>query len=152
MKSGEGKKVLVAAADKRDAKCVSNYEMLFGDGAASVLLGDEDVVAEFKGSYSMSDDFIDHYRGQTEQFDHTWEERWTRDEGYAKIVPQAIKGLLSKLGISMAEVDKLIFPCLFKREHAAIAKAVGATLSGRHAISKCMQHWNHRSLWRVIAI
>jgi len=38
VKSGEGKKVLVAAADRRDAKCASNYEMLFGDGAASVLL------------------------------------------------------------------------------------------------------------------
>ena len=44
VRSGE-KKVLVAAADKRDAKCGSNYEMLFGDGAASVLLGDEGVVA-----------------------------------------------------------------------------------------------------------
>ncbi|MBI2863776.1 MAG: hydroxymethylglutaryl-CoA synthase family protein [Chloroflexi bacterium] len=127
VKSGEGKNVLVAAAEKREARCGTNYEMLFGDGAASVLLGDEDVVAEFKGSYSVSHDFVDHYRGQNEQFDHTWEERWTRDEGYAKIAPQAIKGLMAKLGITMAEVDKLIFPCLFKREHAAIAKAVGAT-------------------------
>ncbi|MDO8670203.1 MAG: 3-oxoacyl-[acyl-carrier-protein] synthase III C-terminal domain-containing protein [Dehalococcoidia bacterium] len=127
VKSGESKTVVVAAADMREAKCGSNYEMLFGDGAAAVLLGAEDVVAEFKGSYSVSYDFVDHYRGKHEQFDHTWEERWTRDEGYVKIVPEAINGLLAKLGVTMAQVDKLVFSCFFKREHAAIAKAVGAS-------------------------
>ncbi|MGQ9677639.1 MAG: OB-fold domain-containing protein, partial [Chloroflexota bacterium] len=125
VKSGEKKQVLVAAADKRDTRAGSFYEMWFGDGAAALLVGDEDVIAEFKGSYSVSCDFVDHYRASTRRFDYTWEERWLREEGYLKIYPQAIGGLLAKLGISGDQVDKLVIPCLFKREGATIAKAVG---------------------------
>ncbi|MBU0702912.1 MAG: short-chain dehydrogenase, partial [Chloroflexi bacterium] len=126
VKSGERRNVLVAASDKREAKAASFYEMWYGDGAASILLGDENVIAEFKGAYSVSYDFVDHYRGAGQRFNYTWEERWVREEGYGKIVPEAINGLLAKLGISIGEVDKLIYPCFIKRQHAIIAKIVGA--------------------------
>ncbi len=126
VKSGERKSVLVAASDKREAKAASFYEMWYGDGAASVLLGDENVIAEFKGAYSVSYDFVDHYRGAHERFNYTWEERWVREEGYGKIIPEAINGLLAKLDISMDDVDKVIYPCFIKRQHAAIAKIIGA--------------------------
>ena len=39
-----GKKVLVTATDRRETKAGSFYEMWFGDGAASLLLGDEDLI------------------------------------------------------------------------------------------------------------
>lgn len=126
IKSGEKNKVLLTATDRREAKAASFYEMWFGDGAASLLLGDEDVIAEFKGAHSVSCDFVSHYRGAQRRFDYTWEERWVRDEGYAKIIPQAVNGLLTKLGISIDAVDKVIYPCLFKHQHAKIARAIGA--------------------------
>ena len=71
--------------------------MWFGDGAASVLLGEGDVIAEFLGSESLSLDFVDHYRGAQSRFDYTWEERWVRDEGYAKIIPEVVGRLFKKL-------------------------------------------------------
>ena len=126
IKSGEKKGILITASDRREAKAASFYEMWFGDGAASLLLGDKDVIAEFRGAHSVSYDFVSHYRGAQRRFDYTWEERWVRDEGYAKIIPQAISGLLAKLGISMDDVDKVIYPCLFKRQHAHIATTIGA--------------------------
>ena len=116
----------MAAADKRETKPAYFYEMWFGDGAASVLVGDEDVVAEFLGSYSLTYDFVDHYRGSKSEFDYTWEERWLREEGYSKIIPEAVNGLFKKLNISMNDVQKLVFPCLFKAEHRAIGKKLGA--------------------------
>ncbi len=127
VKGGERKNILVTAADKRETKPAYFYEMWFGDGAASFAIGDKDVIAKFKGSYSLSYDFIDHYRGATKKFDYTWEERWIRDEGYSKIIPEAINGLLNKLNISMEDVDKLVYPCFFKAEHKKIAKKLGAT-------------------------
>ena len=39
---------------------------------------------------SISDDFVDHFRGPNEEFDYNWEERWIRDEGYLKIIPKLI--------------------------------------------------------------
>jgi 3-hydroxy-3-methylglutaryl CoA synthase len=121
------KKVLVTATDKRETKGAYFYESWFGDGAASLLLGSENVVAEFKGAYSVSYDFTDHYRGTGFKIDYMWEERWMRDEGYSKIIPEAVNGLLKKLGITMNDVNKLVFPCFFKAEHGAIAKSLGAT-------------------------
>ena len=129
IKSGEKKRVLVTASDRREAKAASFYEMWYGDGAASLLLGDggEDVIAELKGATSVSYDFVDHYRGARQRFNYTWEERWVREEGYGKIIPEAINRLLSKLGISMDEVDRVVYPCFIKRQHGRIARIIGAT-------------------------
>ncbi len=126
VKGGEKHQILVAASDNRRTKSASVQEMRFGDGAGSLLVGDENVIAEFIGSYSLSYDFVDHYRGQDTKYDYNWEERWIRDEGYAKIYPEAIQGILDKTDTSIGDVTKLIYPCLIGRAHASVAKSVGA--------------------------
>ena len=135
---GAKKNVLVAATDMRETKAAYFYEMWFGDGAAAFTVGDEDVIAEYKGSYSVSHDFADHYRGNGYKYDYMWEERWIRDEGYTKIIPEAVNGLFKKLGITMEDVDKLVFPCFFARDHSGIAKSLGAdkskTVDNMHAV------------------
>lgn len=126
VKGGERRSVLIAASDKRESRAASNYEMLFGDGAASLLLGEEGVIAEYIGSYTASYDFPDHYRGAERQYDYNWEERWLREEGYAKIIPEAISGLLAKLDLSIQDVAKVIYPCILRREHPGIGQMLGA--------------------------
>jgi len=125
--SGERNQILVTATDKREAKAAYFYEMWFGDGAASMLVGTKDVIAEFLGSFTVTYDFVDHYRGAESMYDYMWEERWVRDEGYSKIIPEAVSGLFEKLSITIDDVDTVVFPCFFKREHAKIAKTLGAT-------------------------
>ncbi len=127
LKGGDKHTILVTAADHRKTRSASFYEMWFGDGAASLLLGNENVIAEYKGSYSLSVDFVDHYRGQGKTFDYTWEERWIREEGYAKIIPQAINGLFKKYGLSIKDISKVVYPCFITREHKGIAKKIGAS-------------------------
>ncbi|MFA6032969.1 MAG: 3-oxoacyl-[acyl-carrier-protein] synthase III C-terminal domain-containing protein [Myxococcota bacterium] len=124
--SGARKQIMVTASDMRETKAAYFYEMWFGDGAASVLLGADNLIAEYKGGFSVTHDFVDHYRGAQSRYDYMWEERWVRDEGFAKIVPQAVNGLFKKLGITMNDVDTFVFPCLFKAEQRSIAKALGA--------------------------
>ncbi|MDD5100388.1 MAG: SDR family NAD(P)-dependent oxidoreductase, partial [Syntrophales bacterium] len=124
---GSRKNILVAAAEKRETKPAYFYEMWFGDGAAAFLVGDRDVIAEFKGAYTVSYDFVDHYRGAGKRYDYMWEERWAREEGYSKFIPEAVDGLFRKLGITMDDVQKVVFPCLFRAEHKAIAKKLGAS-------------------------
>jgi len=127
VKGGDRKEIVVAATDKRKTKAAYFYEMWFGDGAAALSVGSDNVIAEYKGSFTLSDDFVDHYRGSDSEFDYMWEERWVRDEGYGKIIPLAIKGLFEKLHITMEDVDTLIYPCFFKADHKKIAKLLGAT-------------------------
>ncbi len=127
VRGGEKKQILVTASDKRETRAAYFYELWFGDGAASVMVGDTDVIAEFRGSYSVSRDFVDHYRGAWNSYDYVWEERWVRDAGYSQIIPEAVNGLMTKLGITMEDVDKLAFPCFFQAEHRKIAQALGAS-------------------------
>lgn len=101
---------LVVAGETRRSKTASAQELLFGDGAAAVLLGAEDPIARPIGSHQVSIDFVDHYRGAGEAFDYAWEERWIRDEGYRRIVPSTVSALLDRTGISPDTIDHFVLP------------------------------------------
>ncbi len=124
--SGQRKHLMVTASDRRETKAADFYEMWFGDGAAALMVGAADVIAEYKGSYSVSHEFVDHYRGADKKYDYVWEERWARDLGYGRIIPEVVNGLLEKLGLTISDVDKLVYPCVFKRDHRNIAVQLGA--------------------------
>jgi 3-hydroxy-3-methylglutaryl CoA synthase len=126
IKAGSAKSIMLCTADCRLGKAGSSQEEIYGDGAASLLIGDSDVIATLEGSYSVSYDFTDHWRGEEDKFDRTWEDRWIRDEGYGKFIPEAISGLLKKYELSIKDIAKVVYPCLYVREHAAIGKRLGA--------------------------
>lgn len=85
--------------------------MQYGDGAAALLLGADDVLAEFIGAEQFAADFLDHFRGRDAAFGFDWEERWVRDEGYLKIVPATVRALLGKAGVDAGAIDHFIMPC-----------------------------------------
>lgn len=126
VKGGDKHQILVTASDKRRTKAASNEEMLFGDGSGAMVVGDNNVIAEYLGGYTTSLDFVDHYRGEDAKFDYNWEQRWIRDEGFSKIYPEVFKGVLDKTGVGIDEVSKMIFPCIFGRIHATLGASVGA--------------------------
>ncbi len=126
VKSGEYNNVLIAASDRRITKMGYLHELWAGDGAAAITLGSENVIAEFKGSYTVTDDFVDHYRGLSEKFDYNWEERWIKDEGYGKIIPKAVSGLMEKTGVKGEDVARFTTPCVFgTRAVSGIAAKLG---------------------------
>lgn len=125
IQAGSKSNVLVVASDKRNAKMATMLEMFYGDGAAALLFGNKDVIAEFKGSYSVNCDFVDHYKGYGKEFDYSYEERWVRDIGYGRIIPEAIRGFLAKSGMKIGDFSKVIYPCYFSGTHNAIAKSLG---------------------------
>jgi len=120
-----GGNVLVAASEHRRTKAASQLELLYGDGAAALLLGAGDGIAKLIATHSVSNDFVDHYRGETESFDYMWEERWIRDEGYMKIVPQTLAGLAEKAKVKGADIAHFILPCLYAAVPQQIAKRLG---------------------------
>ena len=122
---GGGGPVLVTSAEKRRTKAASPLELTTGDGAAAVLVGDGDGVAKLIGHATCSTDFVDHYRGQDERFDYVWEERWVRDEGFMKIVPQAVGHALSAAGLDAGAIDHFCFPSPMRRGGSSVARALG---------------------------
>jgi len=125
IKAGQAKNVLVCASDCRVAKAGSPQEQAYGDGAAAVLLGETDIIANFQGAYSVSYDFVDKWMADIERFEHVWEDRWIRDEAYGKFIPEAIMGLAKKCSLNPKDVAKACYPCLYLRDHAQIGKRLG---------------------------
>ena len=122
-----GNPAMVIASDRRLARPGAPEELLFGDGAAAVTLGKENVIASIDGQYSLTRDIIDHYRGRGARFDYGWEERWTAAVGYERIVPEVVEGLLSTCGVSREDIDKYIYPCPSARTHGAIGRRLGVS-------------------------
>ena len=80
---------------------------------------------EFVASASSSVDFVDHFRSAGEEFDYTWEERWIRDEGLAKIVPPCAQAALDKAGLAPDDVGHFVMPSTIGRAVAGIARQIG---------------------------
>jgi hydroxymethylglutaryl-CoA synthase len=125
LQAEEQENVLVTAADCRVGKPGGPQEYLYGDGAAAILIGNDDVLATFEGHYSVTYDFPDRWRSEEEKFEHVWEDRFIKDEGYTRFIPQAVSGLMSKYGLNSNDIAKVVFPCIYPREYAAIGKQLG---------------------------
>ena len=114
--------LVVCASDMRLGKMGSPQEMIFGDAAAAFVVSDTDVIAEYKGSFSISCDFVDHYRGSHSVFDRQWEDRWIRDAGFDVFIPQVVQGLLEKYSLKIADFAKVIYPCHYPPERKKLNK------------------------------
>jgi len=125
IKAGSAKNILVCASDSRVGKPGSPQEEAYGDAAAAFLLGEGDVIAGFQESHSVSYDFMDRWMADFDKFDRAWEDRWIREEGYNKFIPEAISSLAKKCNLNPKDVAKAAYPCLYVRDHADIGKRLG---------------------------
>lgn len=123
-KGGSGP-ILFTASEKRKTLAASPLELTSGDGAASFLVGTGKVIARLLGSHTEAVDFVDHFRGENEDYDYSWEERWIRDEGVVKIVPAAVNAVLEATGVKAADITTFCFPLAARGSAAAVAKKVG---------------------------
>lgn len=125
VQAGSLNNVVVCVAECRLAKPAAPQELIFGDAAAALVVGNQDVIAEFKGSYSITHDFVDHYRGGFAKFDRQWEDRWIRDLGYDQLIPEAVNGLLKKTGLKATDFAKVVYPCHYDAERKKLNKMLG---------------------------
>jgi len=123
--AGGRDEALLIAADKPRAKPASAQELSYGAGAAAVALGREGLIARSLGHASLSAYFVDHFRSADEKYDYFWEERWVRDEGYAKAVPKVVSRALDHAGLGIANIAHFVMPSLLKGAAQSIAKLIG---------------------------
>jgi 3-hydroxy-3-methylglutaryl CoA synthase len=116
---------LFVASEHRRTKAGSEQELLYGDGAGALVLGQRDTLVDFVDSCSVTTDFVDHFRGEGQSFDYMWEQRWIRDEGYLKIVPPVVERLLAKQGLSGRQINHFVMPCASAQVPRLIAQRVG---------------------------
>ncbi len=124
--AGSAKEYLVAAADSRLASPDTDREATFGDGAAAVLIGKSNVAVEIEAGYTTTSPFIDSWRLEEDQSPHFWEERFTLDEGYLKLFPQAIMTMLKQSGKSIKDFNRVVISGPDARSHGRVAQIIGA--------------------------
>ena len=122
LEAGAAQDSIVVAADDRHARPGSAQEMQYGAGSCAVALGVDGAIARYLGGTSSASQFVDHFRSQGQKYDYQWEERWVRDEGYLKIVPEVVNRLLARTGLDGSAVDFFCLPATIAGVAAAVAK------------------------------
>lgn len=125
VKAGSTRTALVVASDIPLAPPDSAKELEYGDAAVAVTIGDRDVAVSVEGFHSITSEFMDQWRLPQDRFCQEWEDRFIRDEGYMRLLPELISGLLKKYELTPADITKAAYNALDARSHRTVAKKLG---------------------------
>jgi hydroxymethylglutaryl-CoA synthase len=125
VKAGSCEHVVVTASDCRVGTPKGKLEQLLGDGAASVMIGNSDVIADIEESYSIYNDFTDLWRTDCDDHILSGEDRFMDEVGYMPTMQQAISELLKRCTLTPADFSKAVFYAADEKQHAALARRLG---------------------------
>ena len=126
IKAGTAHSILVTAADTRLGAPGGVLEQALGDGAASLLLSNKNVIANVIASYSISDELTGNWRSYNDTFVRSWEDRFVLDEGYSLVMPEVFTGIMKKCGLQPKDFTKVVFdPPTDLRRHGKAAADAG---------------------------
>ena len=123
--AGSACQALVVVADSRQGAPRSETERNSGDGAAAFLVGQDDIVAEFIGSYTLTENMLDNWRSSGDPFVRSWEDRFATEEGLERIVPEALEGFLAKLQLAIDDIARVALYAPDARRHARLVRRLG---------------------------
>jgi hydroxymethylglutaryl-CoA synthase len=136
---------LAVAADLRVGRPGSADEKQGGDGAAALLFGDGEAIAEPLASRSVTEEFLDRWRDPTAMCGQQWEERFGA-ERYTALIRAAAHNVLDDAGV--ADADHVVLTCpnaavvqraatLVKGQKSTVTSPVGFTGSADPLIALC---------------
>ena len=123
---------LVVAADVRTGLPGSGEESAGGDAAAAFVVGDDSagpVVAEFLGSASVTEEFVERWRVPGDLRTRVWDEKFS-EITYVPLGVQAWNAALESAGLTAGDVAAAAVVAPAQR----VARAVGGKLDGVHVI------------------
>ena len=125
-----GGTTMVVTADIRDGMATSADEANGGDGAAALIIGDDDagpVIAEYLGAGVATDEFLERWRVPGGDRSRVWEERFG-EVTYAPLMASAFAAALDDAGLSVDDIDHLAVAGLHARAIKRGGKAFGAAI------------------------
>ena len=99
---------LVIGSEARSVSPGSPEEMNCGDGAAALLLGREDTIADIQGVYTYASHIVDRWREMDAPYPKEYEPRFTRDYGYLKHIIKAKDGILERIGARIEDFQHVV--------------------------------------------
>lgn len=99
---------LAVGADTAQGAPGDALEYTASAGGAAYIIGKEDTVADFEGTYSFTSDTPDFYRREGKPYPRHGG-RFTGEPAYFKHVLSAAKGMLEKMGTDASDYDHAVF-------------------------------------------
>ncbi len=125
VQAGAASAVLVAAADVRVAAPESELEGVLGDGAAALVVGEHEVIAEFLGAAAVADEFTHLWRTDVQRTVQVTGGRFSTDFGYGRDLAAAIRALLERQGLEPGAIRFVALAAPDARAAADLAKGLG---------------------------
>ncbi len=130
--NGRSEAALVVGADVRSGLPGSGEEASSGDAGAAIVVGDDaagPLVAEFLGSASVTEEFVERWRAPGERRTRVWDEKFS-EITYVPLGVQAWNAALESTGLTAGDVAAaaVVAPA------ARVARSVGGKLDGVHVI------------------
>jgi len=125
VKSGSSKNVVITASDCRIGIGGSEFEQFYGDGAAALVISNEDLVATIEGSYEINDTILDVWQTSLESFPTSWEDRFIKTKGYQKTTIAVIRGLMEKYQLTVDDFQKVVIAVPDYKIQIGICKSFG---------------------------
>ena len=125
IRAGSAGHVLVVAADTRLAAPRGDMERNLGDGAAAVLLAQDGVTATLEWTHSISETMLDLWRSQGDTFVRSWEDRFMIEEGYERILVEAVTGFTAKYEFTPRDFARVALYAPDARRHSQMGRRLG---------------------------
>lgn len=123
--SGAAQNIMVCAADMRLGYPNGPQEMTFGDGAAAVLVGNKQTIAEIKDFYSRYYEIQDTWRSDRDTFVRSAEDRFARDEGYTNVMTESITAFITKSKLTAKDFTKIALNSPNQRQLRTVTQKLG---------------------------
>jgi hydroxymethylglutaryl-CoA synthase len=124
--SGSASQVLVTASDCRIGYPRSNFEQIFGDAAAALLISNTAKPAVLvEGSCSVSNELYDVWRLDKDTYVQSWEDRFIIEHGYTENMERTISNLLRKKALSVKDIAKAVLYAPSSRAQQGLARRLG---------------------------
>ena len=116
---------MVAMSDCRLGAADGKFETGLGDGAAAFVLGSDDLLATLDASVSVAKDVVDQWRADDDVYVRDWDVRYANTQLYTPLVTKAVKEILGKLGLTAADIAKLVLYGHEEKIRAGLAAKLG---------------------------
>jgi hydroxymethylglutaryl-CoA synthase len=117
---------VVVGTENRAVGPGSDGEVSFGAAAVAMVIGTEGTIADIEGVESYRTLFMDRWRNTKDPWvSNLFDQRFYRDDGYAKHIGEASKALMAKINKKTADYKLAIFPQVDARVPGGAGKALG---------------------------
>jgi uncharacterized OB-fold protein len=89
------------------------------------LVGERDAIGSIEAGHAVSQEIVDTWRGEGDEFVRSWEDRFVITQGYQRVMKETITGLLKKYSLSAQDFTKAVFYGPNTGAHTGLCRSLG---------------------------